>query len=93
MVVPSSSSIPHHGDLSDSGTPLSDLLKKKYLDLPGISAGILLKHDMSHHGGGEVLSSSMRPIRLSSMHAGFGEAEALAEKLGKHNERPMPCLF
>src|SRR5690242_11010163 len=37
---------PHHGELSDDGTSLTKLLKEKVLDLPGISAGILLKPDM-----------------------------------------------
>src|ERR1700722_1007163 len=38
---------PHHGDLSDDGETLTELLKDKFLDLPGISAGILLKNDMT----------------------------------------------
>src|SRR5580698_7826993 len=36
---------PFHGDLVDSGASLSDLLKVKYLEMPGISAGILLKSE------------------------------------------------
>jgi hypothetical protein len=73
---------PHLGDLSDSGAPLSDLLKEKYLDLPGISAGILLKHDTTAAGAlrcyGDHASHS--PVLI---HAGFGEAKILAEKMGK----------
>jgi hypothetical protein len=38
---------PHHGDLSGAGEPLSDMLKEKFLDMEGISAGILLKHETS----------------------------------------------
>ena len=30
---------PHLGDLSDSGAPLSDLLKEKYLDYPAFQLG------------------------------------------------------
>lgn len=72
---------PHHGDLSGAGTPLSDLLKKKFLDLPGISAGILLKHDMSTTEAVKCYQqhASHSPVLV---HAGFGEAKALAEKLG-----------
>ena len=72
---------PHLGDLSDSGAPLSDLLKEKYLDLSGITAGILLKHDMTT---AEALKcyrdhASHSPVLI---HAGFGEAKILAEGLG-----------
>src|SRR5262245_6593705 len=38
---------PHHGDLSGAGGPLTKLLQKKYLELPNISAGILLKQTMT----------------------------------------------
>src|SRR5271165_3309012 len=34
---------PHHGELLDAGESLTKLLKDKFLGLPGISAGILLK--------------------------------------------------
>src|SRR4051812_1342137 len=36
---------PEHGDLSGAGLPLTKLLKGKFLDLPNISAGILLKQE------------------------------------------------
>jgi hypothetical protein len=76
---------PHHGDLSDSGATLSGLLKEKYLDLPGISAGILLKHDTSTT---EALKCRQNHADHSPVliHAGFGEAKILAEKIGKHAE-------
>jgi hypothetical protein len=72
---------PHHGDLSGAGTQLSDLLKEKFLDMEGISAGILLKHDMTT---AEALKcyeqhSSHSPVLI---HAGFGEAKALSDSLG-----------
>jgi hypothetical protein len=76
---------PHHGDLSVSGAPLSDLLKEKYLNLPGISAGILLRHDTSS-------AEALRCRRIHAahsptlIHAGFGEAKALAEKLGEQTK-------
>ena len=76
---------PHHGDLADSGPVLSDLLKNKYLNLPGISAGILLKQSMSTS---EALKcyrdhKSQSPVLV---HAGFGEARNLAEKLDKQSK-------
>lgn len=76
---------PHHGDLSDSGAPLSDLLGKRYLNLSGISAGILLKQSMTT---AEALRcyrdhKSHSPILV---HAGFGEAKKLAEALGKKSD-------
>src|SRR5580700_11384067 len=36
---------PHHGDLSGAGESLTELLKGQYLELPNISAGILLKQE------------------------------------------------
>jgi len=76
---------PHHGDLSDSGPVLSDLLKKKYLNLPGISAGILLKQSMSTSEALQCFRDhkSHSPVLI---HAGFGEARKLAEILGKQSK-------
>jgi len=76
---------PHLGDLSDSGAPLSDLLKEKYLDLPGISAGILLKHDTTTPGALRCYRDheSHSPVLI---HAGFGEAKILAEGLGRQTK-------
>lgn len=76
---------PHHGDLSDSGAPVTDLLKEKYLDLPEISAGILLKQDMT-------VAEAIRCYRDHAshapvlIHAGFGDAKTLAERLGKQTK-------
>jgi hypothetical protein len=72
---------PHHGDLSGSGTPVTKLLQSKFLDLPGISAGILLKQDMTADEAMKCYAahSTHAPVFI---HAGFGEAKALAEKLG-----------
>jgi hypothetical protein len=73
---------PYHGDLSDSGAPLTDLLREKYLDLPQIAAGVLLKQDTS-------VAEAIRCYRDHAshspvlVHAGFGDAKTLAERLGK----------
>lgn len=76
---------PHHGDLADSGATLSGLLKEKYLDRPSISAGILLKQNMSTS---EALRYYRNHDRHSPVfiHAGFGEARNLAERLGKQSK-------
>jgi len=72
---------PYHGDLSDSGEPLTKLLKGQFLTLPGISAGILLKNDSTT---AEVIEchdahSAHAPVFI---HAGFSEVKALTAKLG-----------
>ena len=83
---------PHHGDLSGAGKPLTELLKGKFLDLPGISAGILLKQDMT-------LDEAMRCYKEHAahapvfIHAGFREAKALAEKLGEATKEQCHVFF
>jgi hypothetical protein len=76
---------PYLGDLADSGAPLSELLKEKFLDLPGISAGILLKNDMTTADALKCYQdhASHSPVLI---HAGFAEAKSLAESLGKQTK-------
>src|SRR5687767_5634060 len=38
---------PHHGDLSGAGESLTELLQEEFLDMPGIAAGVLLRHGMT----------------------------------------------
>jgi hypothetical protein len=83
---------PHHGDLSGAGEPLGEMLKEKFLDLEGISAGILLKHETS------VTEALKYYEQLSShspafIHAGFGEAKALADKLGAFSKDNCHVFF
>jgi len=73
---------PHHGDLSGTGDPLTTLLKERFSDKRGISAGILLKQGMTTD---QVLKyyqvhSAHNPVFI---HAGFTEAKALSEKLSE----------
>jgi len=77
---------PHHGDLADSGAALSQLLKEKYLDLPGISAGILLRQSTSTSEAQRCYRDhkSHSPVLI---HSGFGEAKKLAEALGKQSNK------
>jgi hypothetical protein len=76
---------PHHGDLSDSGAPLSELLSSGDLDLPGISAGILLKSGMTADEAHKCYANhaSHTPVLI---HADFTGGKALAERLGKQTK-------
>ncbi|HMD71368.1 MAG TPA: sce7725 family protein [Bryobacteraceae bacterium] len=73
---------PQCGDLSDSDAAVSDLLKEGLLGRPSISAGILLAPGVtaddafSRYGAHAQHSPEF-------IHAGFTEAKALAEKLGR----------
>jgi hypothetical protein len=73
---------PHHGDLSDSGASLTELLREKYLKMPGISAGILLKGGMSATQALKCYRDHQEysPVLI---HSDFAEGKVLAEKLGK----------
>lgn len=73
---------PHHGDLSESGERLTELLQEKFLDLPGISAGILLKPNMSVAEALECFEnhSEHSPCFI---HAGFTDAKTLSGRLGQ----------
>lgn len=72
---------PYHGDLSGAGEPLTHLLKDKFLDLPGIAAGILLRQETTIDQATACyeLHRQHRPVII---HGGFTEPKALAEKLG-----------
>ena len=71
---------PHHGDLSGGTEELSELLKEKFLDLPGICAGILLKQDMTPVDAMRVYEAheGHSPVFV---HSGFAEPKALTERL------------
>ena len=76
------------GDLSGVGQPLSQLLRDRALDLPGVSAGILLKQNMTAGQAAKLYEAHMAhsPVLI---HTGFTEAKALTETLGKlsHDDR------
>jgi len=75
---------PHHGELSEDGGPLTQLLKDEFSH-PKISAGILLKEGMSTT---EVLEcyESHQDHTPVFIHAGFADAKSLAQKLGKSSQ-------
>ena len=81
---------PHYGDLSGTG-PLTELLRHA-LDLPGISAGILLKPSTTLH---EVLANykAHSAHTPAFIHRGFTEAKALAEKLGTPTKDQSHIFF
>jgi hypothetical protein len=83
---------PHYGDLSGAGETLTELLKNKFLDRPGISAGILLKQDMTLE---EVMEYHEEHVAHSPVliHAGFSGAKALAERLGKPKKDHSHIFF
>jgi hypothetical protein len=68
---------PHHGDLSGAGEPLTKLLRARFLNLPGISAGILLKPDTTTQ---EALNCYQEHSEHNPafIHAGFTDAKSLA---------------
>jgi hypothetical protein len=83
---------PHHGDLSGAGEPLTELLKDNFLDSPGISAGLLLKQNMALEKVLEYYEehAAHAPVLI---HAGFSEAKALTEKLGKPTKKHSHVFF
>lgn len=78
---------PYHGDHQEDGTSITDLLKEGYIDVDNISAGILLRSDMTVD---EVMAcynhhTDHHPVLV---HAGFTAPKALASVL----EDGMPDL-
>lgn len=78
---------PHHGDHQDDGTNISDLLTAEFQRVDAVSAGILLRSEMTVD---EVIAcyeahSDHHPVLI---HAGFNAPKALATAL----EDKMPSL-
>jgi hypothetical protein len=72
---------PQDGDLAGAGRPLTVLLKTRFATSPGISAGVLLNQNMTLDKAMACYEehADHTPVFI---HAGFGHAKALAEKLG-----------
>lgn len=83
---------PLHGDHSGSGKEISELLAEAYLEKPGISAGILLREDMTP---ADALASYEKHFAHQPMfiHAGFTEARELAELLGERLQQTRHAFF
>jgi hypothetical protein len=83
---------PYHGELSGAGESVGELLKKGFLGLPGVSAGVLLKETTTM---AEALACCEAHADHSPVfiHAGFTHAKALAEMLGKPTEDQCHIFF
>jgi hypothetical protein len=73
---------PYHGDHSEDGVSISSLLKKDFLGNGAIAVGVLLKKDMTLDDA-VACYERHKGHKMSFIHAGFTEAKALAEKIGK----------
>lgn len=71
---------PYHGDHSEDGTGISELLQNGYLGSESIGVGILLRQDMSL---ADALACCARhdDHKLTLVHSGFTHGKALAEAL------------
>jgi hypothetical protein len=83
---------PHHGDMSKDGTSLTQMLRDDFPELPGISAGILLKPGMTPDEAIHCyeIHAEHSPVLI---HAGFSDAKALAEKLGQPSTDQWHVFF
>lgn len=75
---------PHHGDLANHGDAVSELLEESYLDLPNISAGILLKPATTVDQAIERYEGhrSHSPVFI---HAGFNKAKRFAAAMAQRS--------
>lgn len=83
---------PFHGDHSQDGIEISSLLQEDFLEKDEISAGILLKNDMSLE---EVVKcyNKHKDHNPVFIHAGFTEPKQLAEVLGEDMENSSHVFF
>lgn len=83
---------PQHGDLSEAGEPLTLLLREQFLNKPGISAGILLKEDMTLDEALDCYRTheDHSPVPI---HAGFGEARSFAQSIGRFTKEEPQVFF
>lgn len=72
---------PYYGDHQEDSTGISSLLSENYLDKSSISAGILLKEDMTVNQA-LAFYDQHRDHSPTFIHAGFTEAKSLAKELG-----------
>lgn len=72
---------PHYGDHRENGADITELLKSKYVDKNSVSAGILLKNEMTCDEAIDYYTRH-KPHTPTFVHAGFTSANALAQKIG-----------
>lgn len=73
---------PHHGDHSADGKSISGMLQNSYSEKPEIAAGVLLKREMDVRDALECCDAH-EAHNLALIHAGFTDAQGLANALGK----------
>jgi hypothetical protein len=83
---------PEHGDHSRAGAALTQLLKDKFLDLPNISAGILLQQRTTA-GDAIALYREHEVHRPVFIHAGFADPKALLAGLGQQTRENRHIFF
>jgi len=83
---------PFHGDLSDSGEPLTKLLQKNFSGHSGISAGILLRDNTTTTEALQCYSehAAHSPVFV---HAGFTESKFLLDKLEAPSDNRCHVFF
>jgi hypothetical protein len=72
---------PHHGDHSEDGEDISELLGAKFLQNPEVSVGILLKEDTTLKTALGLIAKHKKH-EISLIHSGFTDAKGIAEALG-----------
>ncbi len=83
---------PFHGDFSENGKSLSNLLSEHFAKEDGISAGVLLKGDMSVDDALQCCDAH-KNHDLTLIHAGFSDAKGLASGLGDRLASMVHCFF
>ncbi len=73
---------PGHGDHSEDGTNISALLSNDFFEKKGITAGILLKENMTAVSAFQLYKQHI-DFEPAFVHAGFNEAKLLSDTLGK----------
>ena len=83
---------PFHGDFSDDGQTLSELLAEHFSQEDGISAGVLLKNEMTVQNALKYCEDHA-DHSLTLIHAGFSDAKGLASALGDKSDAMVHCFF
>jgi hypothetical protein len=83
---------PEHGEHSRAGAALSQLLREKFLDLPNISAGILLQQKTTAEEAITLYREheAHRPVFI---HAGFVDPKLLLAGLGQQTKENRHIFF
>jgi hypothetical protein len=83
---------PFHGDFSGDGQSISELLQRHYKSQSGISAGVLLKGDMTATEA-MALCVSHKDCSPAIIHAGFTDAKGLFGNSGVQLDEALHIFF